>query len=44
MSVGLRVLHFKVAYIIGLVHFEWHSQSKVGNTGILVLRGVCEKV
>ena len=44
MSVGLRVLHFKVAYFIGLVHFEWHSQNEIGKNGILVLCGVCEKL
>ena len=37
-------LHFKVADFVGLVNFEWHSQNKVGNVGILVLQRDCEKL
>ena len=32
-----RWVNFKVADFIGLVNFEWHSQNKFGNVGILVL-------
>ena len=31
-------LPLKVAYFIGVVNFEWHSQIEVGNIGILALR------
>ena len=44
MSVGLRVLHLKVAYFIGFLHFERHSQNEIGKNGILVLWCFCEKL
>ena len=31
----------KVAEFIGLFNFEWHSQNKVGNIGILILWRDC---
>ena len=36
-AIGIRGLHFKFADFIGLVHFIWHNQNKVGNIGILVM-------
>ena len=44
ISVGTSLLNFKIAYMIGLAHFEFYSENKVGNNGILVLWGVCQKV
>ena len=37
ISVGIKGLHFEVSDFISLFNFEWHSQNKVGNIGILVL-------
>ena len=31
-----KELPIKVADVIGLIKFEWHSQNEVGNIGILV--------
>ena len=45
MSVNVKSNQLvQVAYFIGLVNFEWHSQNEVGNTGIPVLWRVCEKL
>ena len=35
MSVGLRVLHFKVAYFIGLVHFDGTAKMKLAKMPFL---------
>ena len=40
----LTLLHFKVADFIGLVKFEWYSQTKVGDIDILVLWTAYEKL
>ena len=37
-------VYCKVADFIGLVPFQWHSQNKIGNTGIRVLLRVCENL
>ena len=33
-----------VSEFIGLIHFKSYSHDKVGNIGILVVWGVCEKL
>ena len=43
MSGVVIVLHFNVPDFIGLVHFQWGGENKVGNIGIPVLWRVCEK-
>ena len=35
--VKLDVCWYKIADFISLLNFEWHSQNKVGNIGILEL-------
>ena len=42
MLVGIKVLHCKVVYFIGL--FEWHSQNNVGSIEHSCIRKVCEKL
>ena len=43
----MGTLHQRITFegcnFINLVSFEWNSQNKVGNNGILVLWKVCEK-
>ena len=43
MSVGKKVLPFKMANFIGLFNFEWHGQNEVGSIAILVVWGDCQK-
>ena len=39
MSVGTRGLHFKIAYLINLLNFEWFSQNEVSNVLVLFYCG-----
>ena len=44
MKLNKLLLHFMVADFIGLVKFEWYSQTKVGDIDILLLWRVYEKL
>ena len=39
-----KELLFRISDFSGLFNFEWHSENKVGNVGILVLRRDLEKL
>ena len=40
----LRELHYMAGYFISIVHFDWHSKFKVGNSGVPVPWRVCENL
>ena len=37
-------LYFNIVNSIGIANFQWHSQNKNGNIGILALWSICEKL